>query len=58
MALAGTPCVVFPIGTTWEDLSIGVQVHARRWADERLRDVADAREQVLAVDAAPVEGLG
>jgi len=58
MALAGTPCVVLPIGTDREGLSIGVQVHARRWADERLLDVAATLEQVLAVDPAPVEALG
>jgi len=42
MALAGTPCIVLPIGTDARGLPIGVQIHARRWTDRRLLDVVEA----------------
>ena len=54
-AVAGTPCVVLSIGTDREGLPIGVQVHARRWADERLLDVAATLERVLGENGAPVD---
>lgn len=40
MALAGTPCIVLPIGRDQDGLPIGVQLHARRRHDTHLLDVA------------------
>jgi amidase len=54
MALAGTPCVMLPIGTDADGLPIGVQIHARRRDDERLLDVVGAMETVLDDPVRPV----
>jgi amidase len=45
MALAGTPCVVLPVGTDRNGLPIGVQVHARRHDDARLLNIVDGMEK-------------
>jgi amidase len=58
MALAGTPCVVLPIGTTSNGLPIGVQIHARRHADERLLAIADTLERVRGGVVQPVSTNG
>jgi len=58
MALAGTPCVVLPIGTASNGLPIGVQIHARRHADERLLDIADTLERVRGGVVQPVSTDG
>jgi amidase len=54
MALAGTPCVVLPIGTDSDGLPIGVQIHARRCNDERLLNVVSAMERVADIPRGPV----
>jgi amidase len=59
MALAGTPCVVLPIDTASNGLPIGIQIHARRYADERLLDIVETLERVRggAVQPVPVNGV-
>jgi amidase len=54
MALAGTPCIVLPIGTDRHGLPIGVQIHARRRADARLLDMVEAIEQEVTGPVEPV----
>jgi amidase len=54
MALAGTPCIVLPIGTDQDGLPIGVQIHARRRADARLLDMVEAIEQEVTGPVEPV----
>ncbi|MBE9138664.1 hypothetical protein IQ254_15930 [Nodosilinea sp. LEGE 07088] len=38
--LLATPVVTFPIGQTTTGLPLGVQLHGRRWQDERLLAIA------------------
>lgn len=54
MALAGTPCVVLPIGTDDAGMPIGVQIHAPRWSDRRLLDVVDTIADVAQTPVSPV----
>jgi amidase len=54
-ALAGTPCVVLPIGTSRNGLPIGVQMHARRWEDAHLLDVAASMEEHAGLEVQPVD---
>jgi len=54
MALAGTPCVVLPIGTDARGLPVGVQIHARRWSDRRLLDVVETMADEADVPVSPV----
>lgn len=54
MALAGTPCVVLPVGTASNGLPIGVQIHARRYADERLLDIVETLEGVRGGPVEPI----
>jgi len=46
-ALAGTPCVVLPVGRDPDGLPIGVQIHARRGADARLLDIVERMEALI-----------
>ena len=43
-ALAGHPIVVIPIGQTAAGLPVGVQIHAKKWADKRLLEIAQHLE--------------
>lgn len=43
-ALAGHPIVVIPIGQTAAGLPVGVQIHARKWTDKRLLEIAQHLE--------------
>jgi amidase len=55
MALAGTPCVVLPIGTGRNGLPIGVQIHARRHDDARLLDVVAKVAERVGGPVSPVD---
>lgn len=39
-ALSGHPIVVIPIGETAEGMPVGVQIHAKKWHDKRLLEIA------------------
>ena len=39
-ALSGHPIVVIPIGQTSTGMPLGVQIHARKWSDKRLLEIA------------------
>lgn len=54
MALAGTPCIVLPIGYDRDGLPIGVQLHARRRRDAHLLDVAQVLEPLTNAPVRPV----
>lgn len=54
MALAGTPCIVLPIGSDQNGLPVGVQIHARRQADARLLDMVEAIEREVTGPVEPV----
>ncbi|GAA4041502.1 amidase [Hymenobacter glaciei] len=43
-ALAGHPIVVIPIGQTAAGLPVGVQIHAKKWTDKRLLEIAQHLE--------------
>ena len=43
-ALAGHPIVVIPIGQTAGGLPVGVQIHAKKWTDKRLLEIAQHLE--------------
>jgi amidase len=47
-ALSGHPIAVIPIGTTPEGLPLGIQLHAKRWDDHRLLQIAQALETLAA----------
>ncbi len=53
-ALAGTPCVVLPVGRDRDGLPIGVQVHARRGEDARLLNVAEHMAKVIDYNSVPI----
>lgn len=46
-ALSGHPIVVIPIGTTKNGMPVGVQLHAKRWNDRRLLEVAKSFEKLI-----------
>ena len=54
MALAGTPCIVLPIGSDQNGLPVGIQIHARRQADARLLDMVEAIEREVTGPVEPV----
>lgn len=54
LALAGTPCVVLPIGTGRDGLPIGVQIHAPRRDDVRLLNVVGEMEERVGLSVCPV----
>ena len=39
-ALSGHPIAVIPIGETAEGMPVGVQIHAKKWHDKRLLEIA------------------
>ncbi|MGK7943892.1 MAG: amidase [Microcystaceae cyanobacterium] len=41
-AILATPAVTFPIGQTTTGLPLGIQLHGRRWQDERVLAIAQA----------------
>lgn len=43
-ALSGHPIVVIPIGKTSDGMPVGVQIHAQRWTDKRLLEIALSME--------------
>ena len=45
--LAANPIVSLPMGKSSEGLPIGVQVHAKRWSDARLLDIAELIVEVI-----------
>ena len=53
-ALAGTPCVVIPVGRDSNGLPVGVQIHARRGRDAYLLKVAEQMAKVTGYDSAPI----
>ena len=55
-ALAGTPCVVLPVGTDGAGLPVGVQIHALRGTDERLLRLVERMEDVVGPVTRPLVG--
>jgi amidase len=53
-ALAGTPCIVLPVGTDSHGLPIAVQIHARRRDDARLLNIVEAIERDITGPINPV----
>lgn len=45
--VAANPVVSLPMGKSNQGLPIGVQIHAKRWSDKRLLDIAELIEQVI-----------
>ena len=45
-ALPGHPICVFPIGTIKGNMPVGIQVHAKRWHDKRLLQIAKELEKL------------
>lgn len=45
-ALAGHPILVIPIGKKENGLPVGVQLHAKKWSDNRLLEIGAALEQL------------
>lgn len=43
-ALAGHPIVVIPIGQTAAGMPVGIQIHAKKWTDKRLLEIAQHLE--------------
>ncbi|MGK7888048.1 MAG: hypothetical protein AB4042_01850, partial [Leptolyngbyaceae cyanobacterium] len=41
-----TPAVTFPVGPTTTGLSVGIQLHGRRWQDERVLAIAQAMSAI------------
>lgn len=44
-AFAGHPIVVIPIGKKKNGLPVGIQIHAKKWSDKRLLEIAKYLEQ-------------
>ncbi len=45
-AFSGHPIVVIPIGKKKNGLPVGVQIHAKRWTDNRLLEIAEHLEHI------------
>ena len=45
-ALSGHPIVVIPIGMKKNGLPVGVQIHAKKWSDNRLLQIAKSFEKI------------
>ncbi|MEL6539144.1 MAG: amidase family protein, partial [Bacteroidota bacterium] len=43
-ALSGHPIAVIPIGLKKNGMPVGVQIHARKWSDKRLLEIAQHLE--------------
>ncbi|MEM8962462.1 MAG: amidase [Acidobacteriota bacterium] len=54
-ALAGTPCVVLPVGNDEAGLPIGIQVHGRHGTDLRLLALAGEIEAIIGCGAPTME---
>ena len=54
-ALAGHPIVVIPIGQTAAGLPVGVQIHAKKWTDKRLLEIAQHLETFTAGFQVPTQ---
>lgn len=46
-AYSGHPILVIPIGTKKNGLPVGIQIHAKKWTDQRLLDIGKYLEQVV-----------
>ncbi|MDY6901883.1 MAG: amidase family protein [Cyanobacteriota bacterium] len=45
--VAANPIVTLPIGKSRQGLPIGVQIHSKRWSDERLLDISELIVEVI-----------
>ena len=52
-ALSGHPIVVIPIGRKKNGMPVGVQLHAKKWSDNKLLDVAQHLETLTTGFVAP-----
>ena len=45
-AFSGHPIAVIPLGQKQNGLPVGIQIHARKWSDQRLLDIAQHLESL------------
>lgn len=45
-ALSGHPIIVIPIGQTSDGMPVGVQIHAKKWTDKKLLEIAQYLERL------------
>lgn len=50
---SGHPIVTFPIGQKKNGMPVGVEVHSRKWTDNKLLEIAECFEKILGLKIAP-----